>query len=31
MKDIKKTNWFEERELPNIQNDLDLLKAFSIV
>jgi hypothetical protein len=31
MKDIKKTNWFEERELPNIYNDLDLLKAFSIV
>lgn len=31
MKDIKKTNWFEERELPNIENDLDLLKAFSIV
>lgn len=27
----KKTNWFEERELPNIENDLDLLKAFSIV
>lgn len=27
----KKTNWFEERELPEIQNDLDLLKAFSIV
>lgn len=31
MKDIKKTNWFEERELPNIENDNDLLKAFSIV
>lgn len=31
MKKITKTNWFEERELPDIHNYLDLLKAFSIV